>query len=235
MNEIFNKIYKNSKQSFYELLYNSLKNEKKMFVVTANPETCMLATTDSEMETLLNDDVIIVPDGIGVVKAADMLGYPLEERITGVDMAEKLLEYGNTLKKSIFILGSKQEVLDKLKNVLDEKYTSLKILSLTNGYVDNKDQVFDEMKKMNPDIILVALGVPNQEKLIYKHFKDFHKGIFVGVGGSLDVLSGSKKRAPSFFVKLNLEWLYRICREPSRIKRFYNNNVKFLNYIRKQK
>ena len=75
--------------------------------------------------------------------------------------------------------------------------------------------------------------IPAQEKLIYQHLKDFNKGIFVGVGGSFDVLSGTKQRAPQFFIKYNLEWLYRIAKEPKRIKRFYNNNVKFILKLKK--
>ena len=82
---------------------------------------------------------------------------------------------------------------------------------------------------------MVALGIPNQEKLIYKHLSKFKSGIFIGVGGSFDVISGSKKRAPKLFIKLNLEWLYRIVTEPKRLKRFYNNNIKFMLKVKKEK
>ena len=101
--------------------------------------------------------------------------------------------------------------------------------------VSYHDIVFKEIIKLKPDVVMVALGIPNQEKLIYKHLKEFKKGIFIGVGGSFDVISGSKKRAPKLFVKLNIEWLYRICKEPSRLKRFWNNNVKFIFKIQKMK
>ena len=101
-----------------------------------------------------------------------------------------------------------------------------------DGYVEDKDSVFEEMKEVKPDIVLVALGIPKQEILIYNHLKDFDKGIFVGVGGSFDVISGSKKRAPKIFVKLKLEWLYRITREPKRLKRFYESNIKYLLKIK---
>ena len=104
-----------------------------------------------------------------------------------------------------------------------------------NGYSKTKDQDFDNIVKLEPDVVLVALGMGTQEKLIYKHLSKFKKGIFVGVGGSFDVLSGTKKRAPKIFQKLNLEWLYRILKEPSRLKRFWNNNVKFLFKIKKYK
>ena len=85
---------------------------------------------------------------------------------------------------------------------------------------------------MKPDICLIAMGIPMQEKLINKYFKNAKKGIYIGVGGSFDVLSGIKKRAPKLFIKLNLEWLYRIIKEPRRLKRFWNNNIKFLFKIR---
>ena len=88
------------------------------------------------------------------------------------------------------------------------------------------------MIKKEPDIVLVALGMPLQEELIYKYFDKFKKGIFIGVGGTFDVLSGSKKRAPKILIKLNLEWFYRIIKEPKRIKKFWNNNVKFMWYIK---
>ena len=93
----------------------------------------------------------------------------------------------------------------------------------------------EKISKLKPDILLVALGIPMQEELIYRHMNEFNKGIIVGVGGTFDVLSGTKKRAPKIFIKLNLEWLYRIIKEPSRLKRFWNNNVKFIFKVRKEK
>ena len=104
-----------------------------------------------------------------------------------------------------------------------------------NGYEKDKDKVFLDIVSKKPDIVLVALGIPLQEKLIYKYLDKFEKGIFVGVGGSFDVISGHKKRAPKVFIKLNLEWLYRIMKEPSRLKRFYDSNVKFIFKVRKYK
>ena len=207
-----------------------------MFIVTANPETMMKSETDTELNKLLNDkDTILVPDGIGVVKASKMIGYDVKERIAGIDIANTLLDYGNKLKKTIYLFGSKQEIIDSMKDVLKEKYPNLKLVGSSNGYVQDKDKVFEEMSKLKPDIILVALGIPLQEKLIYKHLSLFDKGIFVGVGGSFDVISGHKKRAPQIIIKLNLEWLYRIICEPKRLKRFYDSNVKFMFRVKKMK
>ena len=102
-----------------------------------------------------------------------------------------------------------------------------------NGYDGDKDSIMKEIAILSPDLVLVGLGVPAQEFLIHRHLRDFTKGVLMGVGGSFDVLSGMKRRAPALFVKTNTEWLYRILREPSRLKRFWRSNVKFLGEVRK--
>lgn len=229
MKEKLEKIYNKSSNDYYKLVKSYLKKENKVFIITANPEIIMHSENDKEISKMFNDEVIsIVPDGIAVVKAARMVGNDVVERITGVDIAEKLFEYCNELKKSLYLFGAKQEVIDAIKDVIDNKYPNIKLLGATNGYVKDKDAIMKKISKLEPDVIMVALGVPSQEKLIYKHLDEFKKGIFIGVGGSFDVLSGTKKRAPKLFIKTNTEWLYRIICEPKRLKRFWNNNVKFI-------
>lgn len=236
MKKYITKLYKKSKESYYKILEKDLKNKNKKFIVTINPETLMIAEKDIELKEILEDDsVSFVPDGIGIVKAAKMIGVDVKERIPGIEIAEKLFEFANESKKSLYLFGAKQEVLNNLKEKIEKIYPNIKLLGMTNGYVENKDEEFQKIIKKEPDIVLVALGIPAQEKLIYKYFKDFKKGIFVGVGGSFDVLSGTKKRAPQIFIKTNTEWLYRILKEPKRIKRFWDNNVKFIFKIRKEK
>ena len=235
MEKFFDKLYKDTKENFFNIVWDKLLNHQKMFIVTANPEAFIYGKQDKEVESLLLDEATtVVADGIGIVKGAKKIGVEVKERIPGIDIAENLLKFGNEFSKSVFFLGAKQEVIDALRSVVTEKYPNLKIAGAVNGYVPDKDAVFEEIKKAKPDIIMVALGIPAQEKLIYKHFKDFEKGIFIGVGGSFDVLSGTKQRAPKFFIDNNLEWLYRIIKEPSRIKRFYNNNIKFILRLKRK-
>ena len=235
MKELFDKLYNKSEESFYEILEKNLSQNKKTFIVTANPETFMMSEKDEEMRKLLLDnDTFLVPDGIGIVKAARMINYDVKERITGIDIANELLKLGNKQKKSIYLFGAKQEVIDSMEKVLKESYPNLNLVGMSNGYEKDKDKIFEKIVKTKPDIVLVALGIPLQEKLIYKHLDKFDKGIFVGVGGSFDVISGHKKRAPKIFIKLNLEWLYRTLKEPKRLKRFYDSNVKFIFKVRRQ-
>lgn len=234
MKKYFDKIFKGSANDFYSGLKLALKNNRKMFVVTANPEAFMLGETDKSMDQILkNDSVTVVADGIGLVKGAKMLNIDITERIPGVEIAQKLFEYGNELSSSLFLFGAKESVITALCEKISKSYPNLQIVGTENGYVEDKDSVFKQIKLSEPDIILVALGMPLQEKLIYKHYNDFTKGIFVGVGGSFDVLSGTKSRAPKFFINHNIEWLYRILKEPKRLKRFYNNNIKFLFKLKK--
>lgn len=236
MNNLFKKIYKNSKEDYEKHLESNLINNIKTFVVTANPEAFMIAEKDEDYKKMLLDDSTeIVADGIGLVKAAKIMKINLKERIPGIELAEKLLEYADKYKKKVYLFGSKQNVIDDMKNKISSEYKGIKLVGTKNGYEKDKDAVFEDIAKVRPDIVLVALGMPLQEKLIYKHLGKFKKGIFIGVGGSFDVMSGNKKRAPKIFIKLNLEWLYRICSEPSRIKRFWDNNVKFLFKVRKLK
>lgn len=228
---VFKKIFTGSADDFASLMLESMKEGKKEFVVTANPEILIKAESENDLQRLLLEKgVSIVPDGISVVKALQKNGYSAKERITGVDLCERLLEAAGEGGMSVYLLGAKEEIVRTLAENLKNAYPGITV-NYHNGYDGNKDDIMNEIKKAEPDLILVALGVPNQERLIYKHIADFTKGVFIGVGGSFDTLSGHKKRAPSFFIKTNTEWLYRIAKEPSRLKRFYENNVKFMRYV----
>lgn len=236
MKKYFDKLYKEDFNSFIKELNKNVKENIKTFVITANPETLMIGTENPVFDMILkSDDTIIVPDGIGVVKAANMLGMPLKERITGVEIVQELFRILNEEKKSLYLLGAKREVIEQLVAKIKVDYKNINIVGYEDGYVDDKDAVFEEIVALKPDAVLVALGIPAQEILIHKYYDRFDKGIFIGVGGSFDVLSGTKKRAPEIFIKLNLEWLYRITKEPKRFKRFYDSNIKFIGKIRKMR
>lgn len=229
MKEYYEKIYKNSAHNFYELIKQYMQNDRKMFVVTANPETLMTSEKNLNFKKLLlSEKTTIIPDGIGVVKGAKLLNYDIKETIPGVELCTKLFEYCNEYKKSIFLFGAKEEILSKLIDVIYNKYPNANICGYVNGYVNDKQKSFEKIVSLQPDVVLVALGIPDQELLIYNNLDKFNKGIFVGVGGSFDVLSGVKKRAPSLFRKLHLEWLYRILKEPKRLKRFIKSNICYI-------
>lgn len=232
--EYLRRVFPGSAEEFCQKAGKALQEGDKLFVVTANPEILMKAKGNAEIRRLLLDEeTAVVPDGISVVRAMQQLFLPVTERITGVDLAQRLLDMAGQAEKSVYLLGAKEEVVSALAKKLKLRYPRMEV-RYKNGYGKDKDADFQEIVQAQPDLVLVALGVPAQELLIARHLDQFQKGVFIGVGGSFDVLSGSKRRAPSFFVKTNTEWLYRIVREPSRLKRFYESNVKFLGEIRRE-
>ncbi len=236
MRDYFAKIYKEGYDSFIEILERKIKKDEKAFVITANPETLMIGKENSEFDRVLKSKkTTIVPDGIGVVKAANILNYDVKERVTGVEIVQGLFRILNQEQKKLYLFGAKKEVVTQLVEKVKKDYPNIIISGYNDGYVEDKDSVFDEIANIQPDVVLVALGIPAQEMLIAKHYNRFEKGIFIGVGGSFDVLSGMKKRAPKIFIKLNLEWLYRILKEPNRFGRFYRSNVKFISEIKKMR
>ena len=229
------KIYRKSKKEYFEHLKKRIEQEKRTFIVTANPEILMIGEQDKEFNNILiEQDVEIVADGIGVVKGAKLFGIEIPERITGVELSQELIKYCNENNKSMYLFGAKPEVIEKMKDKFKQEYPNIRLLGAENGYVKDKQKVMEEIAKTNADVILIALGVPLQEKLIYKNLEKFNKGILIGVGGSFDVISNSVKRAPKIFIKLNLEWLYRIAFSPARWKRFYEGNIKYIFKLKKE-
>lgn len=229
----FDKIYKGTYKEFIGRIAKSIEEEQKEFIITANPETFMIAEENSDFANVLSASyTTIVPDGIGIVKAANMLNIPLKERITGVEICQDLFQLLQKKRGSLYLFGAQKDVGEGLVEKIQMQYPNINILGYTDGYVLEKDIVMQEIVQLKPDVLLVALGIPSQELLIQRFYEKFEKGILIGVGGSFDVLSGKKKRAPKIFIKCNLEWLYRIMSEPKRIRRFYNSNIKFIKKVR---
>ena len=161
MKEFLSKVYNKDKDSFYKLMEEKLLNEQKTFVITANPEILMAGDRDKEFSKILLDErTTIIADGIGIVKGAKAFGIDLPGRITGVDLVVRLIELCNEYKKSMYFFGAKQEVLDKLKTLLEQKYPGVNIVGMENGYAQDKQKVMEDIKAKKPDVVLVALGGP---------------------------------------------------------------------------
>lgn len=197
-------------------------NEKDIkMIFTPNSEILVDAVNDPYFTEILNSGDLVIPDGIGVVMASKFYGKPIEERVTGYDITCKLIELACYNDKSIYILGGKEGVAEEAAENIRQKYKNIKILGIHNGYFDKEEEkiIINSILELKPDIIFVALGAPKQEKWIYENRHKLQGKIAMGVGGSIDVLAGRVKRAPSFYQKAGLEWLYRLIKEPKRIKR----------------
>ncbi|WP_053072047.1 WecB/TagA/CpsF family glycosyltransferase [Ornithinibacillus contaminans] len=210
-----------SKQDLLEEhLYPQLLSEEKCFIVTANPEIVMRAREDINYKGNVELADYVVPDGAGVVLASKILKRPIEERIAGFDLMLDLLEFANVQKLSCYLFGAKDYVNERAVLEIKRRYPNLNIVGSEHGYSPHADKIVaEQIKLLQPDIILVALGSPAQENWITDNLHQFAKGVFMGVGGSFDVLAGEVKRAPAIWIKLNMEWLYRLLKQPFRWKR----------------
>ncbi|GAA3619643.1 WecB/TagA/CpsF family glycosyltransferase [Secundilactobacillus similis] len=207
-----------TQQAFLDAVEHRIDTRQTTFVVTANPEIVMYARQHPSYQTLLENADYVTPDGIGIIKGAEILKTPLPERITGYDTMLALLAWGNQRQRSVYFVGAKQEVITDLKRVVANRYPHLKVLGARNGYFDDFAPIADDIAQQQPDMVFLAIGFPKQEELIaaYQHL---NHGLWMGVGGSFDVLSGHTKRAPKFFQEHRLEWFYRLISEPTRAKR----------------
>ncbi|MFC3420057.1 WecB/TagA/CpsF family glycosyltransferase [Salinicoccus hispanicus] len=203
-----------------ETIHPCLTQAQKCFIVTANPEIVMATRHNARFKETVQSADHVLPDGIGIINAAKMQGTPIDERICGVDVMHHLLAHAAENGYSVFFIGAQEASNKKAVEKAREKYPGLIVAGRSHGYADLYDEAFVRtVVEAKPDIILVALGMMKQEGWIRDHIDRFDKGVFMGVGGSFDVLSGTAKRAPSIWIRFQLEWLYRLIRQPKRIIR----------------
>ncbi|MGG0409456.1 WecB/TagA/CpsF family glycosyltransferase [Peribacillus simplex] len=202
------------------MIYPRLMNQEKTFIVTANPEIVEYANEHQDYKDIILSADYITPDGVGIIMASKWLNQPLQERITGFDLMNELFRVADEKALKVYLLGAEENVIEAAALKVKESYPGLELVGYNHGYIDIKDDTLPKsIAELEPDIILTALGFPRQEKWVSKHYAFFNKGLFMGVGGSFDVLAGKVNRAPVFWQKMRLEWLYRLIQQPSRWKR----------------
>lgn len=210
-----------SMDSLVSEVQSRLTRSQKTFIVTVNPEIVTYAQSDSNYEKVLKSADYITPDGVGIIFASKIYRKPLQERIPGFDLMGRLLFLSNQKRYRIYLLGTKPDIIGQTVENIQMKYPNIEIVGFHHGYFNEDEEVIiiEELKQMKPDIVFVGIGFPNQEKWISNNLDQFSKGVFIGVGGSLNVWAGVDKRAPKIWRKLNLEWFYRLIKQPSRSKR----------------
>lgn len=190
-----------------------------MFVVTANPEIVDYALEDKNYYDLIGEADFIIPDGTGIIQAGRILGTPLKERVPGIEFMAACLAIAERHRQKVFLLGASKHVVAEAVKQLQKKYPHIEFAS-HHGYIDTGDEsVARQVCNFNPDYIFVGMGYPKQEEWIKRHRHRFQHTLLMGVGGSIEVYSGTKKRAPLIFRKLNLEWFYRLITDWKRMAR----------------
>ena len=192
-----------------------------VMVATANAEMLMRATHDEELRRILNASALVVPDGAGTVWAARHLGHAMPERVAGYDLAQELLRCAPAEGRRVYFFGSAPGVAEKAKAKAEQLYPGIEIVGVRNGFFSPADNaaIIAEIRAARPDLLLVALGVPKQEKWIAAHLAELDVPVAIGVGGTLDVMAGVMKRAPLWMQKAKLEWLFRGLMQPKRAGR----------------
>ena len=196
-----------------------LKTDGASVVVTPNAEIAYEALRSDELRALLNSADLMLPDGSGVVLAAKLLKTPLKQKVAGVDFADRLMGVLETTGGGLYLLGSKPGIAELAAQNMTKKHPKLRICGMADGYFKEEAPVVEKINAAAPDVLFVCLGAPKQELFMKRHLDDLHVKLMIGLGGTLDSFAGTVKRAPKWMIRCNLEWLYRLIKEPKRFGR----------------
>ncbi|MCL2776241.1 MAG: WecB/TagA/CpsF family glycosyltransferase [Oscillospiraceae bacterium] len=196
-------------------------------IYTPNAEIVQDCIDDKtgDLFKIINSADMVIPDGAGVVLVSKILKIPLKQKVAGIELAYRLLDYLNEAGGILFLLGSTQENVELAAKNINERYGNIKVF-FNNGYFtkekdsEENNSVIQKINGCAPDVIFVCFGAPPSEKWICANKDKLNAKLLIGLGGTIDVIAGVKKYAPQIFIKLNLEWLYYYIKYPARRKRF---------------
>ena len=189
------------------------------YMVTPNPEIVMAAWDDPKVSKAIENADLVIPDGVGVMQAARILGTPLREHMPGIDAATEIIKRLASRGGSVFLYGARPGVAEKAAERMKQRFPGLVICGTNDGYGNDDGAVVSKINAAKPDFVMVCLGVPKQELWMAKYAAKLDAGLMAGLGGTIDVFSGQVKRAPLIWQKLKLEWLYRCFEEPKRFRK----------------
>ena len=196
-----------------------LRGDKAAYVVTPNAEIAYEALHDGQLREMLNGADLMLPDGAGVVLASKLLRTPVKQKVAGVDFAAGLLGILERNGQSLYLLGGKPGIGELAAQKMLEALPQLRIAGIADGYFQDEAPVVAKINASGADALFVCLGAPKQERFMVQHQQELHVHLMAGLGGSLDAFAGTVQRAPAWMIRLNLEWLYRLIREPKRFRR----------------
>ena len=208
-----------TKKEAVEKALQLMREHRAAYIVTPNPEIVMATWENEALLKAVSGADLVLPDGVGVVRAAKMLGTPLREKLPGIDVASSVIEELAKAGKSVYLLGAKPGIAEAAARELLKKYPGLTVCGTHDGYFKEDEPIIADINAKKPDFLLVCLGFPKQELWMAKYAGKLDVGIMAGLGGTLDVFAGTVKRAPLMWQRLGLEWLYRCIKEPWRFRR----------------
>lgn len=221
-----------------KLVEKYVQQKVPLHLIGVNADKINEANQNQRLSQIVNSCGVINADGASVIMASRFLKKPLPERVAGIDLMQNLIVLSQKKGYSIYLLGASQEVVEKTAETLQSKYPKLNIAGMHNGYFKQKDwsKISDKLKAVQPDFIFVGITSPLKEYLVEYLQDDGNNGVFMGVGGSFDVISGNIPRAPLWMQRMNLEWLFRVIQEPKRLfKRYFIGNWIFIKSVLQEK
>ena len=196
-----------------------LAGSETAYCVTPNAEMAYEAMHDPEFCSILNGAALVLPDGAGVILGAKIVRTPLKEKVAGIDFAQNMLAVFEGTGSRLYLLGSKPGIAELAAEKMLQKHPKLCICGIRDGYFQDEAEVVQAINEAKADAVYVCLGSPKQERFMYAHRGELNARLLVGLGGTLDGIAGTVKRAPKWMIRLQLEWLYRLIKEPKRFKR----------------
>lgn len=202
-----------------EIALGFMQERCACYACTPNPEIVMAAKGDAALRAALSGAELVLADGVGITKAAAMLGTPLKSRVPGIDFASNVISRLAQRGGSVYLLGAKPLVAEAAAEKLTQTYPGIVIAGTNDGYFTDDAPVIEKINAASPDFLMVCLGSPKQELWMSANAGRLSCGLMAGLGGSLDVLAGNVQRAPETWRRLGLEWFYRVIKEPKRLGR----------------
>lgn len=203
-------------------------------LIGVNADKVLQIRNSDEMHDCVSRCEIVNADGASMLIAAERLGVEIPERVAGIDLMHELCKLCQRRGYSVYLLGAKTEVVEKTREVLEETYPGINICGIHDGYFTDSqyDEIAEMLMRVEPQVVFVGITSPKKERLI-EHLRERGlKGVYVGVGGSFDVVSGSIPRAPKWMQQVRLEWLFRMMQEPKRLaKRYIVGNARFMRLV----
>lgn len=205
-------------------------------IFTPNPEVIMRAQKDSEYMKILNCGDLVTADGIGILIASKLNKVKIKERTPGADLITAVFEKMKERGLSVYLLGSAPNVAQAAAINIEKKYKGVKVVGFSDGYFDKKKEriILRELQKLKPELLLVGIGFPAQEKWIYENRKRLPVKAAIGCGGSIDIFAGKVNRAPATLRRWGLEWFYRLITQPKRFIRMLALPVFLIKVVSKR-
>ena len=204
-----------------ELIEKFIAEKVPRHIVTADASMVVTAKQDTEFGGIVQDSDLVTPDGAGILWATKRLKRPVTSKVSGVDLSAKCCELSAQKGWRIFFFGAAPGVAQTAAEKMTARFPGSQIVGWRDGFftLEQEADVVAEIKAARPDILLVALGIPKQEKFIFRNKAALGVPVCIGVGGTLDVFSGTVKRAPVWMQNVGLEWLYRVASNPKKLSK----------------